>query len=102
MTHFTVTANRLQGGEVLYRINADEWSPKIQDSLLAETKDLAEEWLERAETKKESLKIVGPYVMRVQCSDGKITPLGQREMIRAKGPTVHPQFQKLFPDGSHV
>ncbi len=102
MTHFVVTANRLNDGEVLYRTASEGWSLWIKDSILAETKTQAEEWLERAEAKSEALKIVGPYVMKVQYRDEKIIPLGQREVIRAKGPTVHPQFQKTIPDGSHV
>jgi hypothetical protein len=38
--------------------------------------------------------VVGPYLMDVAEEAGRPKPLGTREIIRAKGPTTHPNFGK--------
>ncbi len=102
MTRFIVTANRLLDGEVVYRTAKGTWSPDIADSLVLDDKNAAEALLDRAGTPAEMLHIIGPYVAKVQYTDGKIIPLGQRETIRAQGPTTHPQFAKSAAEDAHV
>ena len=37
---------------------------------------------------------VAPYLFEVREAGGKITPVKEREIIRAAGPTVHPHTGK--------
>jgi len=101
MTHFVITANRLTGGDVVYRVEAG-WSPRLADAVLSDSKEQAEARLAQIDTPADALRVVGPYVMKVEVEGANVTPLGQREMIRAKGPSVHPQFAKIFSGESYV
>jgi hypothetical protein len=102
MTQFIVTANRLGDGEVVYLEGDRQWSESLADSLVVED-GAAEALLANVEKPQEELKIIGPYLMKVEIVDGQIQPVGQRESIRAKGPTTHLYFGKQAgEDASHV
>lgn len=93
MTHYVVTANRLGDGEVLYLTGDGEWSVRLGDARVVADRE-SETMLAQVETRQEELRVIGPYLMKVRCADGRIEPLGQREIIRATGPTTHPCFGK--------
>ena len=94
MTTKIVTANRLREGDVVYLAAGGAWSEWISDSAVAETPDEETRLIQIAEQAVTDRLVVGPYAMDVAHDDGRIRPLGQREIIRAKGPTVHPDFGK--------
>lgn len=89
-----LTANLLKGGDVVYWSSAGDWSTTLADALILASAEQGEAALEAAEQAGGEIVVVGPYLMDVALEDGRILPVSQREIIRAKGPTVHPQFAK--------
>lgn len=89
-----LTANLLKGGDVVYWSVDGTWSTTLASALVLPTDEQGESALEAAEQAGGEAVVVGPYLMDVALEEGRIVPLGQREVIRAKGPTVHPQFAK--------
>ncbi len=93
MTHYVVTANRLGDGEVVYLTGDKGWSVRLGDARVVAERE-AKTMLAQVETHQEELRVIGPYLMKVRCVDSRIEPLGQREIIRARGPTTHLHFGK--------
>lgn len=103
MTGFIVTANRLRDGEVVYRTADGTWSEDLRDALVLDNKQHGQEFLATVATPGEELVVVDPYLAKAESRDGVAQAIGQRESIRAKGPTVHPQFGKQARTGAaHV
>ena len=95
MTGYVVTANRLDDGEVVYLTADRTWSVSLADSDVLARKEDALELVSWSEEPEQMKHLVGPYEMEVDVGpNGEVIPLGQREIIRAKGPTVHPHFGK--------
>lgn len=94
MTYHVVTANRLRDGEVVYYTKDGQWSEDLVESAVVEGKEQAEALLEKTLAVEEELRVVGPYLAIVDVEDNQAVALGQRETIRAVGPTVHPHFGK--------
>jgi hypothetical protein len=88
MTLQAITANRLVDGRVVYLREDDRWSERIQESVVADSEDLAKTLLELAKRAVAERLVVDPYLFGVNVEDGKIRPLGRREEIRAAGPSV--------------
>ena len=88
MTHKAVTANRLHDGAVVYRTAAGRWSERIEDAGLAASESESEAVLDGAWSDVERLLVVNPYVFDVALGDDGPVPQGQRETIRARGPSV--------------
>lgn len=98
-----VTANRMSDGNVVYFTATGGWSERLRDGAIADTEAQAQALLDRAGASEEILHIVDPYLMKVQYTNGKTEPVGQRETIRSKGPTTHLNFGKQAEEGqSHV
>ena len=93
MTHYVITANLLTSGDSVYLKAPREWAVSLRDAQVFE-KAAADEMLEAVCQQSEELVVVAPYVMDVDVEGGVAVPLSQRERIRAKGPTVHPQFAR--------
>lgn len=87
-----VTANRLSDGAVVYFAAPGEWSESLAAARLAEGDDAAAELLAQAATREEQLLVVGPYLMPVAMEQGTPQPKELREVIRAQGPTIHPNL----------
>lgn len=86
-----VTANRLTDGQVVYLTPARTWSEKLQASHLAEAGDDADALLQAAQASVEAQVVVEPYLIPVnRDAEGGQPPraVGQRETIRAAGPSV--------------
>ena len=88
MTLQAITANRLRDGQVVYLREDDSWSEHIQDSIVADNDELAKTLLELGSRAVKQHIVVDPYLFAVAVEDGVIRPLGQREIIRAAGPSV--------------
>lgn len=88
-----MTANRLGDGAVVYLDRRGAWVEALGEALAAgeaEAQTLLERQAEAAVRRRE---VVGPYLFAVTLEAGVPRPLGQRERIRAAGPTVPlPQF----------
>ena len=89
-----VTANRLRDGEVIYFTASGDWSEQLGDAHILAEEEAAENALALAMSRQEELRVVGPYLMDVAVAENRPRAIGQRETIRATGPTVHPHFGK--------
>ncbi len=88
MTLKALTANRLRDGDVVYLTADGAWSESLEDADLAESSK-AEATLEAlGEQAVEQRLVVDPYLMAVAPVDGGFGPISQREIIRARGPSV--------------
>ncbi len=88
MAKQVVTANRLEDGTVMYLDSKDGWTERIEAAHTANNAEAGAAMLARAETPAQALRVVGPYLMEITETDGRIAPVGVREIIRAKGPSV--------------
>lgn len=84
-----MTANRLSDGAVVYLTLSHTWSENFADAhASAEPAEVAG-FEATAEAAVRERVVVGTYLFAVSVqADGSLTPLGQRERIRAKGPSV--------------
>ncbi len=89
-----VTANRLQDGLVVYLAAAATWSERVEDSLIAAEASQGEELMAEAARAVAARRVIDPYLIDVAHKDGAIVPVRFREVIRAVGPPVHPDFCK--------
>ena len=94
MTGKVVTANRLGDGLVVYLDTAGGWSEYIEAARVAQSEEQSAEILTLAEAPAQATLVVGPYLMDVSLENGEPRAVSNREIIRAKGPTVHPDFGK--------
>ena len=94
MTLQILTANRLREGDVVYLTADDGWSTRFADAMPLADDDAAEQLLKQAERDVAARLIVAPYLMKVAEDAGRLTPLSQREAIRARGPSVRPDLGK--------
>jgi hypothetical protein len=88
-----LTANRLRDGDVLYR-KGDGWVLALVDGDVYPDQASAESALAAATAELVRNDFVAPYLFEVREVRGKITPVKEREIIRAAGPTVHPHTGK--------
>jgi len=88
-----LTANRLRDGDVLYR-KGDGWVPMLADGDVYADQASADAALAAANAELTRNEFVAPYLFEVREVHGKITPVKEREIIRAAGPTVHPHTGK--------
>jgi hypothetical protein len=87
-----MTANRLQDGAVIYLTADGRWSIEISDSAVARDAAAAERLTAIANQAVTDRVVVGPYLIAVAVTDGRLQPLGTRERIRAFGPSIAAGF----------
>lgn len=92
MSQQAVTANRLHDGQVVYLAPNSGWSDRLADAATADDPEAAASLLAKAERDVARRIVVGPYLFDVAVEAGTVTPLGQREAIRAKGPSIRPDL----------
>ncbi len=83
-----LTANRLRDGDVLYRKGAG-WVLMLAEGEAYPDQASADAALAAANAELGRNEVVAPYLFEVREVNGKITPVKEREIIRAAGPTVH-------------
>jgi hypothetical protein len=88
-----LTANRLRDGDVLYR-KGSGWVLLLGDGEVYPDQASADAALAAATAELGRNEFVAPYLFEVRETGGKITPVKEREIIRAAGPTVHPHTGK--------
>ena len=88
MTAQIVTANRLTDGVVVYLDDKGAWSERVEDARVARAQEDGTALLASAETPEHAVRIVGPYLMDVAADGHAPRPISNREVIRARGPTV--------------
>jgi len=88
-----LTANRLRDGDVLYR-KGDGWVLFLAEGEVYADQASADAALAAANAELVHNTFVAPYLFEVREQNGKIVPVKEREIIRAAGPTVHPNTGK--------
>ncbi|MBD8878148.1 MULTISPECIES: DUF2849 domain-containing protein [Roseibium] len=89
-----VTANRLLDGEVVWQGADGAWVELLSLAHVLEGKDEVAKALELAAQSIADREVVEAYAMDVTQDEGRIVPVRLREMIRAAGPTTHPELGK--------
>ena len=84
-----VTAWDSHTGRTIYQTRAGDWSELVSEAAI-HTHDAAEDALTKA--KADQLRATDPYVMEVTAEGAVAGRETLRETMRAKGPSVHPQF----------
>ena len=88
MTNQVISANRLDDGIVVYLAANGDWTERIAKAHVIGGQDQGEAAMSQACDAVKACLIVDPYPIDIDDSDGEITPTLNRELIRAKGPTV--------------
>jgi hypothetical protein len=87
MTTQILTANRLDDGVVVYLAEDGSWSKRIEAAQVARDDEAAADLVAAGEIAEHLCQIVGAYLMKV-ADNGTWRPLGTRETIRSKGPSI--------------
>jgi hypothetical protein len=95
-----LTANRLRDGDVLYWRGGD-WVLTLAEGEVFTDPAKADEALAAANAGLVRNQYVAPYLFEVRVEDGRVRPVKEREIIRAAGPSVHPDLGKQA-DKAHV
>jgi len=83
-----ITANRLGDGLVVYLTQDDAWTPRIAEAEVAGDAAGDTALLARAEAPAQETRVVGAYLMDVTSEAGLVSPISNREFIRAFGPSA--------------
>lgn len=87
----SVTANLLLKGLTVYLKPDGTWSADIADAAIAQNLAQQAELLALANKTEKTQYVVGAYAFDIKPVNGKATPLGMKEIIRAKRiPTIDP------------
>lgn len=95
----SVTANLLLKGSTVYLKADATWSEDIADSAIAHDRAQESALLALAKITEKTQYVVGAYSFDVKIINDIATPLGMREIIRAKGiPTIVPDGLTSKPE----
>ena len=92
MTLQVLTAYDLRSGLVVYLDRAGNWSRFIADARVARTEAESEACQALGEAAQAANLVFETYLVDVTEEKAGPRPVRYREVIRAFGPTVHPQF----------
>ncbi|MEM9733740.1 MAG: DUF2849 domain-containing protein [Pseudomonadota bacterium] len=82
------TANRLLDGEVVWLSANGQWVESVEAAWAIQTADEKERAEAMAAKADADSHVVEPYTIDVAVSGGSVWPTKNREVIRAKGPTI--------------
>lgn len=94
-----LTANRLRDGDVVYLDSEHTWTGSLEFALALETPEEQDAALVIADADVEARLVLDPYLFPIVKEDDHIRPTEQREIIRAKGPTIRLDLGKQAPVG---
>ena len=89
-----ITANRLSDGIVLFQDNSGGWAEDFAHAAIYADAEATKAALARAKEDEAHDLIVEPYAVIVEQRNGHYVPKALRELIRASGPTIHPDLGK--------
>jgi hypothetical protein len=92
MASQVITANRLGDGRVVYLADGDLWVEEIGRARVAEGEEDGKVLFAVAEKAVADRVVVGPYLIEVKVEGDRVTPTRYRELLRALGPSTHPEF----------
>ncbi len=89
-----VTASRLTDGVVVFLDPDGRWSERLDRAKLFADKVESAAGLESGKAAEAASLVVDVYAIDVTTQAGFVVPTKLREAIRARGPTIHPEFTK--------
>ncbi len=89
-----ITANRLYDGAVVFLGLDAAWVERLDRAVLYDGKDAVAAGLDQARRDEENNLVVDCYAIDVSANSGAVVPTKLRELIRARGPTIHPEYTK--------
>ena len=89
-----ITANRLIDGIVLFQDAAGGWVEDFARAAIHPDAEATKAALALAKEDEARDLIVEPYAVVVESRNGHYIPKALRELIRASGPTIHPDMGK--------
>ena len=103
-----LTASRLVDGAVVFLDETGIWGERLDRARVFADKAAAAAGLDSGRNAEVRNEIMDLYAVDVSTAGGAIVPLKLREAIRARGPTIHPEFTKpgstpaLVQEDDHV
>lgn len=94
MTLQVVTANRLRDGLVVYLAEGGRWVEEVGQAVMASDAESAKALLAAGEQAVADRVVVAPYLIDVRAEGGRVMPTRYREVLRALGPSSHPEFNR--------
>ncbi len=88
MINQVISANRLGDGVVVYLTANSDWTECLAHAQATAGKEQGEAALDVAFGAVKTCLVVDPYLIEIDDSGGERRPTLNRELIRAKGPTV--------------
>ncbi len=88
MTNQVISANRLDDGIVVYLTANGDWSERLVQAQAIDGEEQGEAALDVAFGAVKTCLVVDPYLIEIDDSGAERRPTLNRELIRAKGPTV--------------
>ena len=89
-----VTASRLADGVVVFLDAGGGWSERLDRAALHSGKAESAAGLEAGRAAEAASLVVDVYAVDVSTAGGTVVPVKLREAIRARGPTILPEFTK--------
>ena len=89
-----VTANRLGDGRVVFLADGYRWVEEIGLARVGENDEASNALLAIAEKAAADRIVVAPYLIGVSTEGERIMPTRYREVLRALGPSSHPEFRR--------
>ena len=89
-----VTASRLTDGAVVFLDGAGGWTERLDRSRLFADKAETAAGLEAGKVAEAGCLVIDVYAVDVVVQAGLVVPTKLREAIRARGPTILPEFTK--------
>ncbi len=83
-----LTANRLRDGDVVYLDRGGAWTGTFEFAYIYESPEEQDAALVAANADVEGRLVLDPYLFPVMKDGDHVRPTEQRELIRAKGPTI--------------
>lgn len=94
-----ITANRLRDGTVVFFSAEAGWTEGIEDAQVFDTAEAAAAGMAATKKDEDDNLVLDVYAIDVIQKDGRSVPSRLRELIRATGPTVHPEHGKQLLQG---
>lgn len=89
-----LTSQRLLDGMTVFYTPDGRWSEQVDEAQVFDGPDEAA-IVARAQPDEIANRVVASYVIDVEVQDGAVVPTRIRERIRALGPTVRPDLQRV-------
>ncbi|MSP20859.1 MAG: DUF2849 domain-containing protein [Alphaproteobacteria bacterium] len=89
-----LTAYRLTDGVVIYLDAKGGWTEWVEEARVSRTKDDADAMTVLAKAGEAAHQVFETYLIPVSTDGDRTWPVSMREVMRAQGPTIHPQFGK--------